>query len=357
MNDLRSAGIFTLLFGVLLSSCIGGNGKYRDQSSQNTERLEKPSRGVFRIAFGSCNQVDRPNALWPHVRDAEPRVWIWGGDIIYADTEDMDRMKRLYDRQREVPGYRELRREVDILGTWDDHDYGVNDGGSEYPKKQESQQLLLDFLDVSADNPRRSREGVYHLEDYELGNRKLGIVVLDTRYFRSPLKKSTTRSRRYEADRDSTSTILGEAQWEWLEGVLGAKGYDLFVVMSSIQFLSSEHGFETWGNFPSEVERMKSLLEKTGRTPVVFLSGDRHISELTMTRWDSVAYPVFDFTSSGLTHSYSSYTGEPNKFRVGEVVSEKSFGLLDIDPSIMELTFSIVGEEGRILQQNKHRFP
>lgn len=344
-------------FMLLLTSCVGGSGKYQDKTRIETGRLEEAPTGVFRIAFGSCNQVDRTNELWTHVRNAAPRVWVWGGDIIYADTEDMDRMKRLYDRQREVPGYRELRKEVDILGTWDDHDYGVNDGGSEYPKKRESQQLLLDFLDVPSEDPRRSREGVYHLKDYELGDRKLGVVVLDTRYFRSPLEKSSTQSRRYAASKDTTATILGDAQWDWLEGVLTQKGYDVFVVMSSIQFLSSEHGFETWGNFPSEVGRMKALLAKTASTPVIFLSGDRHISELSMARWDSVTYPVFDFTSSGLTHSYSSYTGEPNRFRVGEVVSEKSFGLLDIDPSVMELTFTIVGEEGRILQQNKHRFP
>jgi len=342
---------------ILLLSC-GDSGKKK----MDPEPVKKISplfeeSGLFRIAFGSCNQVNQENLLWKHVMASNPGVWIWGGDIIYADTEDMDRMERLYNQQREVPGYRQLRESVPVLGTWDDHDYGVNDGGSEYPKKKESQQKFLDFLDVSEDDPRRTREGIYALHDFGLGDKKIGIVILDTRYFRSPLKKSTTRSRRYEPMAEEDGTILGQAQWEWLERVFSSEDHDLFVVVSSIQFLSSEHGFETWGNFPSEVERMQSLLAKTGQTPVVFLSGDRHISELSRVEWDKVSYPVYDFTSSGMTHSYTSFSGEPNRYRLGEVVSEKSFGLLDIDPSIMEITFTMVGEQGQVLQQNKHRFP
>lgn len=341
---------------ILLSSC---KQQSRQVAEPETPRVTAASQGedIFRIAFGSCNQVNQENVLWKFVLESEPRVWIWGGDIVYADTEDMSRIERLYQQQKQVPGYLELTKRTKVLGTWDDHDYGVNDGGAEYPMKAESQQLLLDFLDVAEDDPRRQREGVYHFEDFDLGDKKLGVVLLDTRYFRSPLTASTTRSRRYEPESDPSLTMLGTAQWEWLEEVLQQPGYDLFVIMSSVQFLSSEHGFETWGNFPMEVDRMKGLLSQTGATPVVFLSGDRHISEISRANWDSVGYPVYDFTSSGLTHAYSSFQGEPNQYRVGEVVAEKSFGLLDIDPSIMELTFTIVGEEGHILQQHKHRFP
>lgn len=357
MNNKWRTLIAVFTLGILLTSCAENQKDKDGDPSGPTELALAKSDSIFRIAFGSCNQVNMENRLWGHVLDSDPQLWIWGGDIIYADTEDMDRMERMYNQQREIPGYKALREKVEILGVWDDHDYGVNDGGLEYSKKRESQQKLLDFLDVPKDDPRRAREGIYHLAEYEAGDKKLGVVLLDTRYFRSRLTKSATQNRRYQPEEDPAATMLGEAQWAWLEGVLTDPQYDLFVVMSSVQLLSSEHGFETWGNFPQEVQKLRSILARTGTTPVIFLSGDRHISELSRADWEEVAYPVFDFTSSGLTHSYSSYTGEPNRYRVGEVVVDRSFGLLDIEPSIMEITFTIVGEEGQVLSQNKHRFP
>ena len=42
-------------------------------------------------------------------------------------------------------------------------------------------------------------------------------------------------------------------------------------------------------------------------------------------------YPLIDFTSSGLTHSYTDFSGEYNPYRVGDVVFDKSFGLLQFN--------------------------
>jgi alkaline phosphatase D len=96
------------------------------------------------------------------VRASEPDAWVWCGDIIYEDGADLDAARSKYATLAAQPDYRALTDRAQIYGCWDDHDYGENDGGRDFPHKAARQQLLLDFLGVPASHPRRQREGVYH---------------------------------------------------------------------------------------------------------------------------------------------------------------------------------------------------
>ena len=316
---------------------------------------QKPAEPIFEIAFGSCNKHDIENRFWDDILRLKPDLWIWGGDNIYADTDDMELMRKMYEAQDSVPGYRELSLNVPVLGTWDDHDYGLNDGGAEFSSKAESQQVFLDFLKVPENDVRRSREGVYKAHDYQLNGGSVKILVLDTRYFRSPLIKDTLTNKRYTPDLSGKGTVLGEKQWKWLEEQLQSSTADFNLIVSSIQFLSGEHGFECWGNFPNEVSRMESMIAASGARGVILLSGDRHISEFSKKNIPGLPYPLLDFTSSGLTHAYSKFKGEPNRFRVGEVVATESFGWLAINLKTREVTLQMLGDNGEVLgelQQN-----
>ena len=146
---------------------------------------------------------------------------------------------------------------------------------------------------------------------------------------------------------------MGKKQWSWLKNELKKSKEDFTIIDSSIQFLSSEHGFETWGNFPHEVEKMKDLIIKSSVKNILFLSGDRHISEFSKTTIDGLNYPIIDFTSSGLTHSYSSNSGETNKYREKEVVKEISFGLLKFDFEKKSITMQMRGEQNVLQQELK----
>jgi len=123
---------------------------------------------------------------------------------------------------------------------------------------------------------------------------------------------------------------------------------DFNIILSSIQVLSNEHGFETWGNLPHEVDKLKSTILASGAKGVLILSGDRHISEFSKTKVEGMEYPLLDFTSSGLTHAYSKFDGEPNPFRVGEVVSTESFGTLDFDFESKKVNLKIIGDYGQV---------
>lgn len=286
------------------------------------------SQPDFVIAFGSCDNQKLENNLWPAILKNNPNVWVWGGDNIYSDTYDMEKMALDYKIQKEEKEYIKVVNSTKVLGTWDDHDYGLNDGGEEYEMRKESQQLFLDFMDVQTNDPRREREGVYHAELFETTNGSVKVIVLDTRYFRTSLTKSEIQKKRYQPNNYGEGTILGEAQWQWLESELKNSKAEFNVIVTSIQLLSGEHGFETWANFPHEQDKLYSLIKSSKAKGVMVLSGDRHISEFSKKEIKGLKYPLIDFTSSGLTHVYSSFSGEPNQYRVGAVISQKSFGVV-----------------------------
>ncbi len=338
MKTLLKYFSFSVLL-ILLIGCKSSQVKDQPTSTQDS----------FTIAFGSCNKHTIENKLWDDVLAAQPDIWIWGGDIIYADTDQASEIARMFNIQKEIPGYKKLCDEVQVIGTWDDHDYGLNDGGVEFTSKAASQQVFLDFMDVPWDSPRRKREGVYESYSYDLAAGSVKIFVLDTRYFRSALTPATEKKKRYQPGIYGQGTVLGAAQWAWLEAELRNSKADFNLVVSSIQFLSNQHGFETWGNFPHEVDKLNGLIRESGAKGVIILSGDRHISEFSEINIPGVSYPVIDFTSSGLTHVYSSYSGEPNPYRKGEVISKKSFGVVHINLTNKEVQMQMVGDHGKIL--------
>ena len=301
----------------------------------------------FTIAFGSCNHQEAPQPLWKPILQQDPDVFIWGGDNIYSDTDDAEEMKADYQLQKSNADYKKLSEKVTIIGTWDDHDYGLNDGGASFHFKEESQQLFLDFFNISETDARRSREGVYSSEVFETGKGKIKVILLDTRYFRSELRASENPDKRYE---ESGGTILGAAQWKWLREELENSISNFNIIVSSIQVLSEEHGFEKWANIPSELEKLKALIQDTSAKNIILLSGDRHISEFSVQKDLKLGYPLMDFTSSGLTHTYEDFNGEPNRYREGKVVFEKSFGVLKFDLDNERVLFEMRGENNSLLQ-------
>lgn len=316
----------------------------------------KVDNAKIQIAFGSCNKAELPNLFWDDILASEPDVFIWGGDNIYATDGNLSEVREMYRNQNAIENYKALKGRTLITGVWDDHDYGMNDAGYEFEGKEASQKAFLDFMGVPENDKRRQQEGTYSsmVLSKPLGSVK--IINLDTRYFRSKLKRSDTKGKRYEPDLDPNKTMLGEEQWKWLDQELKNSKADFNLIVSSIQFLSDEHGFEKWGNFPLEVEKMKKILAKSGAKGVIFLSGDRHISEFSKTEIQGVAYPIIDFTSSGLTHAYTNFKGEPNTHRVGDVISTISYGFLELDLASKEVHMKMMGDNGEVLQKMTQKY-
>ena len=302
----------------------------------------------FTIAFGSGNNQRKDNPFWDAILKQQPNIWIWGGDNIYCDTENMSTLAKCYAVQKNKPDYQNFIKQVETIGVWDDHDYGRNDGGAAYPKKEASQQLFLDFLDVPKTAARRQQKGTYYSKTYTVGTHKIKIILLDTRYFRTALTKDNDSKKRYKPNTYGEGTMLGDTQWEWLQNELNNSDADYNVINSSIQFLSNQHGYEAWGNMPHEVVKLEKMIVDSRAKGVFILSGDRHISEVSSKQIGAKKYELVDFTSSGLTHAYYNFKQEDNPYRVSKVVHQKSYGLVKFDFENQKVIFEMWGE-GNVL--------
>lgn len=316
-------------------------------SQAQTVKLDN-NKVLTRIAFGSCNKHDAPQPLWNPILSNNPELWIWLGDNVYGDTEDMDLLKSKFDAQKAQADYAKLVSQVPVVGIWDDHDFGVNDGGREYSQRASSQQLLLDFLDVPQDAPQRTQKGIYASYTVGQAGKTIKFILLDTRYFRDNLTK---RNKRYNPN--FGGTILGDKQWEWLEKELNDSQADIHIIASSIQVIPMQHGYEKWFNFPKERQKLFNMLAKKKIKNVVFLSGDRHIGEISEIEVAGRKQPLYEVTSSGLTHTWSTVGEEANRFRKSDLIAALNFGLLQVDWDKKEMTLQIRGEENKVLGEKK----
>jgi len=309
-----------LLFGLATSAiALLLTATFFDREEYTVNTLY-PNHENFRIGYGSCNRPDEPLDIWTPINQLEPDIWIWGGDIIYADNTDIRAHKAQYTELYNLPQYAQLRKKAKIIGTWDDHDYGSNDAGLEYPTKRESQRALLDFLDEPADSPRRQQEGVYTSYRFHFHNLMIKVVLLDGRYFREKP--------------GPTADNLGKAQWEWLENVLKKEPSDITILVSGIQVIPAEHEFEKWSDFPQSRERLLNLLHSVPSPIKIILSGDRHHAEISTvsTTVEGKTSEIYELTSSGMTHSRDYRKSEPNKARIAELYSKRNFGLIEVAP-------------------------
>lgn len=300
------------------------------------------------VVFGSCldthehPMLDRAAGL--------PRdLFIFMGDNIYADKGGVPMMREKYALLKQSAFFQALRSKGSVLATWDDHDFGENDGGSSYRFKKEAQAEFWNWLDEPAASPRRQREGVHQAALFGPEGRRTQVILLDTRYFRGPLRQvpkeeALLGGRHGELD-DPAVTMLGEAQWSWLEETLRVPA-DLRLVVSSIQFAPELHGGECWANLPRERQRMLDVLGRTKASGVIFLSGDRHWCEFSRIAGPA-GYPLHDYTSSSLTQKHPRGTPTVNRHRfLPRTYHLPNVGHLHIDWDHGTLETRIVSEDG-----------
>ena len=356
---------------------------------------------LTRLAFGSCNHQLRPQPLYALIPTHHPSAFLHLGDTVYADhhppylpfirwpSPSPSHLAATFRTQLTTspPHYLALTSTTPLLATWDDHDYGENDGDRHTPHKADAQRLFLDFLGAAPEDVRRSREGVYTAYTWGPVGRRVKVVLLDLRYFQDPAPE--------------VRDLLGEEQWRWLEEELDYSGVgegegrgcahgeregteecvdgkrvrpDLLVIGSSIQFGALQWGWvhrrlgEGWRHFPRSRQRLLHLLHTSTLTcPLLFLSGDVHYAEIVRSdHCEEVPggeggvgregvgqlsiVPIIDVTSSGLTHSIGRQVsiplaqavlprllGKPTDrgqhlgLGMDKLCTDLNFGLVDVD--------------------------
>lgn len=172
--------------------------------------------------------------------------------------------------------------------------------------------------------------------------------MLDTRWFRSPLKKTddwgAKGKERYLPDADASKTMLGEAQWVWLKQEL-QKPADLRLLVSSMQVLADGHGWEAWRNLPTEREKLYRMINESGAEGVVILSGDRHVGGL-YERKGITSYPIYEATSSSINVAFIDFPDEVGPYQIGRLFGPENFGMVEVDWAARTVSLNLRNMDG-----------
>ena len=288
---------------------------------------------------------------------------VFMGDNLYFKHSDLnqdttiDTLKIYYDRLAKTPGLQLLRESsTEILAIWDDHDYGKNDSDSTSPLKKLAQSKFLNFWYGTPIDVELS-PGIYRSVLYEIGDKTMQVILLDTRFFRTPWERDLrVDEQSYGAilsTKESGVTMLGDEQWTWLEHRFQQPA-DLHVLVSSIQVLPVDHDSERWDGMPKERDRLLQLVSNASAYTII-LSGDRHLAEvskLPKSEYSDLTYDLYEFTSSPMTSGAGHGRKEINRYRVLKSnVRVNNFGLLTIDWSADTIKAEFINRRGKAVQK------
>jgi alkaline phosphatase D len=299
------------------------------------------------MALGSCAYIndpayDRPGdpyggdyQIFRSIAAKNPDLMLWMGDNVYyreVDWATPEMMESRYAHTRRTEAMQPLLGHTHNYATWDDHDFGPNNSDRSYRQKEASLRIFKQYWA----NPNYGRPDVPGV----FGKFKWGdvaVFLLDDRYHRSPTTAPSTKDK----------TMWGAEQRQWLIDALTTSDAPFKLVVNGGQVITSQAQYETGARFSHEQSLLLEAIQERQIEGVVFLSGDRHISEL-LRRTPEDFYPIYEFTNSPLTASAASGTDTPNRVD-GTLVEERNFGTLTVsgpreDRVLTLRTFDVQGD-------------
>lgn len=306
----------------------------------------------FTIALGSCSYIseealDRPGkpygsnySIFESIAKKNPDIMLWGGDNVYLREADWDSKSGIYHRYTHSRALKEMQpllASTQNIAIWDDHDFGPDDSDRSFYNKYTTQQAFKDFwANKSYGMDAEQKEGIfssYNWSDAEL-------FLLDNRFFKSPNKRLT-----------GEKTMLGTTQIQWLIDALTYSKASFKIIVIGGQVLNTEAVFENYENYKSEKDFLLSEILANQIKGVVFISGDRHFTELSTLKRPNT-YPLYDWTVSPLTSGHGNVeriTKEPNTNRVpGSLFAQHVFGTLSFsgEKETRQMKMSLFDKDG-----------
>ena len=288
-------------------------------------RMDPPA---FKLIAGSCAFIndsiyDRPGkpyggeySIFESMASDNPDMMLWLGDNIYLREVDLQSYSGYlyrYSHTRALPEMQNLLKSCPNYAIWDDHDYGPNDADRNW---------------IHGDWAKQSFETFWANPSYgaPAGANNVGTALRfnDVEFFL--LDNRSNRVHHYNETQDPQ--VLGEDQIDWLIAALNKSYAPFKIVAIGGQFLSDNASHENMARFP-ERQQIIDRIEEERIHGVVFLSGDRHCTELSRLELER-GVVIHDLTVSPLTSSSYNNTEEVNNLRVeGTVVAERNYAELN----------------------------
>lgn len=305
--------------------------------------LPAGDRVLTRILVASCfDEEKEDSAAMRAVAEETADLFLMIGDNVYGDRDgpaymnnqaELDELRQSFSDLAVRADFRLVREKFPMMVAWDDHDYGANDAGREFPFRRLAERIHERFWGLENEDVG-AWPGTYYARSFGPEGQRVQIIMLDTRFFRSPLTPTDEWNKkgkeRYMPSTDPDQDMLGNDQWTWLENRLQDPA-DLRLIVSSIQVLPTDgHGFESWSRLPKEQERLYRLVRETKANGVVFVSGDRHTAFLYRDE-AALPYPAYEITASSMNVSFATTTTEMDRAQIGEGYPPENYGAISID--------------------------
>lgn len=281
----------------------------------------------FKLALGSCTYInepayDRPGrsygdsyGVFDAIAAKDPDVMLWLGDNVYLREPDWGSWSGFlhrYTHTRSTTEMQRLLRSTSHAAIWDDHDFGPNDGDASFVGAK----MAREAFDIFWPNPTNGVPGVEGTTSM-FSYYDADIFLMDDRTFRVPGENKT-----------SEPAMLGSEQVEWLIRALKYSDASFKLVAVGSQVLNPAAVYENMSTIPKERDKLLRRIEEEGIKGVVFLTGDRHFTELSTLQLKD-GRTIYDLTTSPIT-SGPYAPKETNGLRVeGTLVDQRNFGTLE----------------------------
>ena len=312
----------------------------------------------FSFLTGSCAyfnepKFDRPgkpyggdSSIFETMAKTPADFHVWLGDNWYTREVDYSSVWGLnyrasHDRAQSV--LQKFMASMPQYAIWDDHDYGPNDAGKSYILKEQSREVFNNYwLNPSAGE---KGEGTYTKLNYGDAD----LFLTDNRYFRSEpnLRDSI------DGAPNMSKSFFGTTQLDWLKNALLNSRAVFKIIVVGSQVLNPLNKYECMQEYPYEYHQLLSFITEQKIEGVLFLTGDRHHSEIIKMQRAS-AYPLFDITVSPYTSGIGKVSGEElnNPFREpNTLVEAQNFGKISFSGKKGERTMKVefIGIKGEKL--------
>ena len=336
------------------------NGKPSDQGGEFTTKPLWQWRSPapdFSFLAGSCSYIndpayDRPgtpygsnDSIFLAMAREQAAFMFWLGDAWYTREVDYYSEWGLWNRashDRATPTLQPLLKAMSHIAIWDDHDYGPNNMGSSYHLKETSRNVFNSYFC----NPSSGMNGQGIYTQYSYGDADL--FLLDDRWWRSADNERDSINGKPNPNK----TMIGREQLDWLKTALLSSNAPFKIIGVGSQVLNPVSPFDRWLDFPAEYYELMNFLQAYSVNGVVFLTGDRHHSEIIKVDRPGT-YPLYDITVSPLTSATHVFGGSEknNPYRVLGVDQKHNYGKISISGprGARVLKVEYLGTKGELL--------
>lgn len=309
-----------------------------------------------RVAFGCCIDHQSRQVVWDAVNHAQPEVFVFLGDTIDVNADDMDDLLDAYEVFNRYRGPRVLRRDSAVMSVWNRQDYSI-DGkrGKNNPKRSAVRNHFLTFWGEPVTSSRTFQQhGIAKSVIFGAAPQRVQVIVLDGRWNRDPLTSVSwleRQTRRFNSDlgpyqANPTGALLGEAQWSWLAEQLQQPA-EVRIIMSATPIIAPANGYDSWALYPRELKRLKTLLSEQKSAGVVLATGDRGFGEFALAH-EFLSYPLWQVTAGSVNAGGD--TPYASVYREGDAYPDSRYGQIEVlwreQP---ELTLTLRDVNGRPL--------